>query len=120
MKMKTIIGMLLIIGSVLIASVPAHADTEAAPCTVGAIGYNTTSPPGKNFWINCTNDGTWEFAYLTVTRGTGCTTDVDSLKLWHSIATAAKLAGKTLDIWYNTKTCSGTSVRVIASVQMNP
>ena len=67
-------------------------------------------------YVICANNTT-HFAFIS-TPPTGCAAaDMDSIKMWQSAATSAKLSGKTVSVWY--KVCGPTNnYRVISSIEM--
>jgi hypothetical protein len=83
--------------------------------------------------VNWNDDGTYRFMNLVCTSGSvywafqsnsdgGCSgtpavVSLDSIKIYQSLATAARLSGKPLTIWYSTvSTCWG-GVRAISGIE---
>lgn len=103
----------------LLGPVPgtAHAATAEANCTLRTVGYNHDSTQ-RFIHLVCANN-TVHIAYNT---GGNCPAiSIDTLKIWHSTALAAKLANKPVTIWWNSVTCAGTSPkRYISGIELTP
>jgi hypothetical protein len=91
-------------------------NSEEANCSVTNIGYSNDPATGaKEFYVIC-SDGNPHFSILAGVPA--CTsTDIDTIKLYQSLATSARLSGHTLNIWYTL--CPGTQTRNIASMELN-
>jgi hypothetical protein len=95
------------------------AASQEANCSVTAVAWdNDPTAATKEFYIAC-SDGNLQWSI--VAGGTAACapyyTDMDTVKLYESLATAARLSGHTLNIFYNL--CPGTQQRSITSVTLN-
>jgi hypothetical protein len=72
--------------------------TSTATCTVTKVAYQSWTS-AKYFYVGC-SDGNYYAAFL-VGAGQCAASDIDTIKLWQSLATAAQLSGKQLTIIYN-------------------
>jgi hypothetical protein len=106
------------VASVFFVAGSAQASTEEANCSVTSVGWNNDPTTGaKQLDIIC-SDGNVHFAL--VTGNSNCTpyfTDIDTIKIYESLATSAKLAGHTINIWYNL--CPSTQTRSIVTISLN-
>ena len=68
----------------------------------------------------CSNN-TVHILYLTNGGGpTSCpSTDIETMKIYQSLAQGAKLSGRTITVWYNSVTCSNSTYRSITSIELN-
>jgi hypothetical protein len=98
--------------------IPASGNVEAAAssesCPLSTVAWSADATQ-KFMYLICTNN-TVHIAYQT---GSNCPNlPIDTLKIWHSTALAAKLAQKPVTIWYTMVTCAGSSPkRVINTVE---
>ena len=84
--------------------------------------------------VNWNDDGTYRFMNIVCTSnnvyyafqsnpdagcsGTSAIVPLDSIRMYQSLATAARLSGKLVTLWYNTvSTCWG-SVRAISGIEL--
>jgi hypothetical protein len=97
---------------------PARAADTAQACTVNSVTYNNNGASGKFLAIQCQEAiGTYFLAYIS-NPGTACpATDMDSVKLWQSMAAASKLSGKPLTVWWSLSpaACAGPAQKRIIS-----
>jgi hypothetical protein len=125
-----------IVFSVMLLAVGYAAPAAAASghengCTVSNVSFGV-GPQGSRLYVMCTS-GTFYYMYLNgstnAPNGTaGCATaSIDALKLWQSEAIAAKLSGKTIQIWWTDNsgtaragcTFEGTAGKSIDSLDFN-
>jgi hypothetical protein len=106
----------------------AHASTQET-CTVSNVTWQTLYSFGGTtintdlMQLSCT-DGKGFNAYVGTTANppaaNSCYVELDTAKSWAALATAARISGNTLTIWYNTVACPGNgSALVPVSVGMN-
>jgi hypothetical protein len=98
---------------------PARAD-NVQPCTVATATYTNSVASGKYIAIQCQEAmGTFFLAYIS-NPGTACpAVDIDSVKIWQSMAAASKLSGRPLTVYWNFSgfNCAGSSQkRIISSI----
>jgi hypothetical protein len=97
------------------------AATPESNCTVTTVGYShgylTGTGNHRFIYVVCSNN-TVHIAYASA-GNSGCpTVDTDSLKIWHNVALAAKLSGRPITIWWEPRTCAGTtSKRMISGIE---
>jgi hypothetical protein len=80
----------------------ANADTLETCSTIKAVAYNDNASGGKQLYIICGNDNTTYSAYVAApAAGTACPLyAADTVKAWQALALAAKLAGKSINIYW--------------------
>ena len=102
----------------LLSAGVARADAEVN-CAVKTVAWSV-SPGGKFMYLICANN-TVHLAYSSAGTS-GCpTTDIESVKIWQSYATAAKLSGKVLTLSYSNVTCAGASPkRMLNGIELTP
>jgi hypothetical protein len=113
--MKSIVMFVLALSaSLLLDQGHSYAASEDAACTVTGVTWNNNSLTGqKMLYVQCADNNTF-FAYLA--GGATCPAlDIDSIKMWQSTAQAAKLSGKTLNVWYNQ--CPSSTTNSITSLE---
>ncbi len=94
----------------------AHAAAESN-CIVTNTNYSTgTNPTAKLMYLVCSSGSV--YASYATGGGTGCTMDIDTIKIWTSISLAARTGGRPLVVWYNTVTCGGAPTRIISALEM--
>jgi hypothetical protein len=109
--------------SLVVASMSFTASARAAnsitSCTVNTVGWTAKNSSNvQQLWLTCT-DGSTHIAYLNATNS-ACNTDINSLKMIESVATAAKLSGRALTVFWLAQSCQGSSnVRIIQAVELN-
>jgi hypothetical protein len=86
-------------------------------CVVTNTNFTTlTGPTAKLMFLVCSSGSV--YASYSTGGGTGCTMDIDTIKLWTSISLAARLSARPLVVWYNTVTCGGASTKIITGLEM--
>jgi hypothetical protein len=88
------------------------ASGNEALCTVNNVNYSL-SGASRVMYLGCAS-GNQYYIFLNSSPPTGCgRTDVDTIKMWQSLATAARLSGKVLNVWWDdapvTGTCTATA-----------
>ena len=117
--MRRLLIILAIAISVSTVSGVARASSWDSNCVISTVGFSNDTW-GKVLWLQCTS-GTIYYDFMSGgTTGTGCGSDnVDNIKIYEALATAAKLSGKTTQITYNTPAnCS--SKKVFNSITIVP
>jgi len=103
--------------SLTVHSHPAAASTGQT-CTVIDVGFQNDSS-GRNLWVSCSQSGTTHNAWVTGSPAvpSGCSTiDLDTVKMWQSMALSARLSGRTGTVWYNLCSAPSGTVRMIGAI----
>jgi hypothetical protein len=86
-------------------------------CDVKTIGWNNDPVgTGRELYLSCSQDTAHSYvAWPAGVSGpcSGSGVDIDTIKLWQSIAVSGKLAGRTVQVWYNSCTAGA---RIIAAI----
>jgi hypothetical protein len=115
---RTIVsGMIVSTLAVLLAG-PARASTQTS-CTVTGVFYDDTATSGGGavLTVACSS-GFDYYAFFAQPTGSSCVlVGIDTIKLYTSLALAAKLDGQPLIIFYNNTTnCDGGNLGLIQSM----
>jgi hypothetical protein len=103
----------------LSALIPAPAmAANATSCVVTSVGWQAKAGP-RYLYLTC-QDGSTHLAYVNSSSNTsGCNADIDSLRMFESLATAAKLSGRTLSIFWTQQSCQNGSSRIIEGMELD-
>jgi hypothetical protein len=106
----------------LLFSRQGQATPTSQNCTVTNVSWYTGGD-GKRLYVNCSVGGN----FVANLAGSGTSTcematngavDIDSIKIWQSIAVSAKLSGKPITIWFgNSSDCGGN--HIVYSIDFN-
>ncbi len=106
----------------LLVSRQGHAAPLSQTCTVTNVSWYTGTD-GQRLYISCVGGGFYA-ANLKNVGSSSCSSvasgavDIDSIKMWQSLATSAKLSGKTITTWYNNSPDCG-SAHILYSVDFS-
>lgn len=121
--MKKILVAVPVVAAIVIAGIAqsAMATSNENNCTLVDVSYGNDSTVPRNALSLVCSSGTVYSAYITGGAGNpACpTTSVDTVKLWESMAVAARLSGKVVTVWYNIVNCDGApSNRIMNSLEI--
>ena len=102
------IGLLIGAAAILfIVGLPKHAFAQASDGTLTHVEYYYNSGTPQLLLQQNGNQSNNYFAQTTAVYGCSVNVDIDTIKIWVSIAQAAQLSGKSTTIYYSV--CNGTN-----------
>lgn len=103
----------LVLLAVVLSLFPQSARAATTTCTVKGIAWEK----GPNsFLVNCTDNS--GYVSFLADANASCNGDIQSHKIWESVALSGLLASKTLSIVSNPFVCAGVTWNVITSIKI--
>ena len=117
--MNKIRGLMVVVATLVVSFSGSAFSSTGQTCDVKVFGWQN-DPSGKNIWIFCSQDSAHVYnAWVTGSPAvpSGCpTVDMDTLKMYETVAVAAKLAGRNVSVWYNS--CNSGNTRTIGAISL--